>query len=243
MFTPHLTTPEPLRCSCGRLFGDGQAIRCHQRDKNRNAGKKHGKRGKRHKHRGQCQSVAPAKIRIRRVVEWHREQETVSDAPTVRLALLRKWAEVRVPTADDDTPAKRRAAYERQRRHTKPGPCWVCTLEGPRITHHVIQIQNGGNSWELNMVLLCEYCHAEIHPWLKIDRKLQYLQDELAQNEQHYRELRALVAVTKLPAVISDTTTAERVERVLVQQAKKHQPRSVMKQAVDFRPRLVKRTA
>lgn len=47
------------------------------------------------------------------------------------------------------------------------GLCLVCGVHA-ELLHHVIQIQNGGHNHRKNLAPLCNDCHAEIHPWLKV---------------------------------------------------------------------------
>ena len=102
------------------------------------------------------------------VIRWRHEMKRAGPLRADRLALLKKWAEIRtkdrVRTAVD-----RRQAYNRLRRGTRAvaGRCWACAESALLVNHHVIQIQNGGHSWHLNLVKICGSCHAAIHPWLK----------------------------------------------------------------------------
>ena len=36
------------------------------------------------------------------------------------------------------------------------------------IRHHIIQLQNGGDNRKKNIITLCNDCHEEIHPWLRV---------------------------------------------------------------------------
>jgi len=49
----------------------------------------------------------------------------------------------------------------------KHGNCWVCGKYAILVRHHVIQLQNGGSNWHLNIEMICDECHAAIHPWLE----------------------------------------------------------------------------
>ncbi len=46
-------------------------------------------------------------------------------------------------------------------------PCFGCSHPGFN-RHHIIQLQNGGINSRRNLVILCDDCHAEIHPWLTV---------------------------------------------------------------------------
>jgi 5-methylcytosine-specific restriction endonuclease McrA len=88
----------------------------------------------------------------------------------LRLALLKKWAQVKVTRShfQERTLDQMRAAANRSL--SKPrgeiGQCWVCRKTALLVCHHVIQLQNGGSNWHLNLEMICDACHAEIHPWL-----------------------------------------------------------------------------
>ena len=48
-----------------------------------------------------------------------------------------------------------------------PYPCWVCKIHDAKHRHHVILLRNGGEvTGKKNVVLLCEGCHVQIHPWM-----------------------------------------------------------------------------
>jgi 5-methylcytosine-specific restriction endonuclease McrA len=34
------------------------------------------------------------------------------------------------------------------------------------VSHHIIQLQHGGSNRKANLVRICEWCHAAIHPWM-----------------------------------------------------------------------------
>lgn len=63
--------------------------------------------------------------------------------------------------------------YEAVRNHVH-GPipertCWACGItrdEVRLIRHHIVQVQNGGSNNYRNLVIICQHCHASIHPWL-----------------------------------------------------------------------------
>jgi len=54
-------------------------------------------------------------------------------------------------------------------RGQKGAKCWSCQQEPPKHLHHIIQLQYGGRNSPRNLVPLCKYCHAIIHPWLRKD--------------------------------------------------------------------------
>jgi hypothetical protein len=80
--------------------------------------------------------------------------------------------------------------YRRNRRKSyrvSMKPCVVCG-KAPTITHHIIQVQNGGMNISENLIKLCEVCHAQVHSWL-MDRVGEKL------NKQMDEEYRAIVGL------------------------------------------------
>ncbi len=88
-----------------------------------------------------------------------------------RIALLRYVAEnIRFSVIDRRTLQKRRRAFDSNKNAKFPlegALCWACGKDKHIIRHHVIPLQNGGGPQVVkNVVMLCEYCHADVHPWL-----------------------------------------------------------------------------
>jgi hypothetical protein len=50
------------------------------------------------------------------------------------------------------------------------GDCYACRLNPAVLRHHVRPICNGGGNGKDNLVRLCEPCHEELHPWLKVKK-------------------------------------------------------------------------
>lgn len=44
--------------------------------------------------------------------------------------------------------------------------CLACGNK-PQVRHHIIWLKHGGRNVKRNICFLCNYCHAEVHPWLK----------------------------------------------------------------------------
>lgn len=99
------------------------------------------------------------------IMKWRRAMKIAGPSKDERMALLKHWANVRVRT--DDNYGDRRLAYNRIQKRPDFGPCWVCGQMALLVKHHVVQLQNGGHSWELNIIKICDPCHCEIHPWLR----------------------------------------------------------------------------
>ena len=98
---------------------------------------------------------------------WRFDMKHAGPTRDERIDLLKRWALVQAK-ADGRSNAERRFAYNRISKPQEPeiGRCWACKLGNYLITHHVVQIQNGGNSFHLNFIKICEDCHALVHPWL-----------------------------------------------------------------------------
>ena len=100
--------------------------------------------------------------------KMRKEIKGLPQAVEVRRRFLRKWAGVAAATLSRDERHTRREAH--QRAGTKPrttvGQCWSCSGWADLERHHVIQLQNGGTNWHVNIVRICRECHRHIHPWL-----------------------------------------------------------------------------
>lgn len=87
-----------------------------------------------------------------------------------KLAELKKIAALRIKYYKQDSPEKRRSKFNETKRTLcrQPigSPCFVCGCPGFN-RHHLIQLQHGGINSRRNLVILCDPCHAEVHPWLK----------------------------------------------------------------------------
>lgn len=46
------------------------------------------------------------------------------------------------------------------------GKCATCPNLAT-VRHHIIQLQYGGRNRRYNIILICDDCHAIIHPWLQ----------------------------------------------------------------------------
>lgn len=87
-----------------------------------------------------------------------------------RLAFLIHWAAVKAPRVEGETYEQRRAAIIRSPR-VRVGQCWACNGWADLTDHHIIQIQNGGYSWDRNLIRICGECHVAVHPWLDMPRE------------------------------------------------------------------------
>ncbi len=87
---------------------------------------------------------------------------------TIRLKLLQEMAELRFSTVKPKLQPLIRAEFDKNKHNwlKLKGICAVCE-NAPHVRHHIVQIQNGGLNNRKNLILLCNLCHAEIHPWLK----------------------------------------------------------------------------
>src|SRR3990167_825004 len=106
-----------------------------------------------------------AKFR-KQVLRMRGEMKRLPNTRDARLAFLVRWSAM--TAKKEGTIFERRAAFQRMRRSKKLryAKCWVCMRLASLVRHHVIQIQNGCGNWSINLVAICEGCHAEIHPWM-----------------------------------------------------------------------------
>jgi hypothetical protein len=88
--------------------------------------------------------------------------------PAVRLKLLQEMAELKFGTIAPKFQPLIRAEFDKNKRNwlKLKGICAVCYAV-PNVRHHIVQIQNGGLNNPKNLMLLCNPCHAKIHPWLQ----------------------------------------------------------------------------
>ena len=85
-----------------------------------------------------------------------------------RLKLLREVANF---TFRELTKLQRQQLRTKFNKRTKKwilveGKCKVCG-EKAECRHHIIPLSRGGHNHKKNVMLLCNQCHSEIHPWLK----------------------------------------------------------------------------
>jgi HNH endonuclease len=87
----------------------------------------------------------------------------------MRIQLLRELAEVvRYKPVPKTLDLHRRKFDKKKHRLARltGKDCAVC-MSPANVRHHIVQLQNGGINHRKNLVLLCNRCHAEVHPWLK----------------------------------------------------------------------------
>lgn len=92
-----------------------------------------------------------------------------------RIELLSEYAErkyfFRYPKLRYVRVRKSFSKKQSRARYRVPGyhsfPCKVCGI-AESIKHHIIQVQHGGDNRNMNLIRVCESCHAAIHPWLEI---------------------------------------------------------------------------
>lgn len=53
----------------------------------------------------------------------------------------------------------------RKKKHRPFGNCFICSNPA-NCKHHLFQLQHNGYAKEWNLINICDYCHAEVHPWL-----------------------------------------------------------------------------
>ena len=86
----------------------------------------------------------------------------------VRIELLREMAKITYYNAKPSTLNRKRKKFNKVKAKIVrvDGFCEVCG-NNAEIRHHIIQLNHGGMNKRFNIALLCNGCHAEIHPWLK----------------------------------------------------------------------------
>lgn len=70
----------------------------------------------------------------------------------------------------DEVRRKQRARFNYDRRQIKllGKKCQACEERPAQCRHHIVPISRGGSNHQHNIMLLCDDCHKEIHPWMKI---------------------------------------------------------------------------
>jgi HNH endonuclease len=48
--------------------------------------------------------------------------------------------------------------------------CGVCGDGVWKEKHHIIPLSHGGINEDLNLIAICQKCHDEIHPWMKVTK-------------------------------------------------------------------------
>ena len=86
-----------------------------------------------------------------------------------KLKALKEMADLKIPFKSQTTAAARRQHFNEVKwrlcRAKIGSPCFACGKPG-FARHHIIQIKHGGINSRRNLVILCDPCHAEIHPCL-----------------------------------------------------------------------------
>jgi 5-methylcytosine-specific restriction endonuclease McrA len=109
--------------------------------------------------------MATFRNQIRKLIQ---EFKQVIDTRPARIAFLIRWSKVACRTWT--ATAERREKFNRHKKSKrllkKGAKCWVCKRQDKLVRHHMIQLQHGGENWKQNLVVICEGCHAEVHPWM-----------------------------------------------------------------------------
>lgn len=89
------------------------------------------------------------------------------EAQDDRMGALRRFAEIAiVRPADWDFDAIRWEA-DAHARIVEWERCYSCRRQKRDYhRHHIIQVQHGGSNYVRNIVVICDECHAKVHPWL-----------------------------------------------------------------------------
>lgn len=92
------------------------------------------------------------------------EREIVLEDTNARLSFLLRWAREVVGRPQ----AGVRESHRGLLRRAHLG-CWTGCGGRHDVSHHIVQVQHGGDNRNANRVRLCHACHALIHPWLNPD--------------------------------------------------------------------------
>jgi hypothetical protein len=117
-------------------------------------------------------------LKIRLQAFWNqfggKKAQGVGFAKSLKLAALVELSRVVIPFKNQQPHALRREKFDRVKAKLHKVKthriCFACGWKAG-IRHHIVQLQNGGINSKKNIVSLCDPCHAEIHPWLRHDRR------------------------------------------------------------------------
>lgn len=86
---------------------------------------------------------------------------------TPRVDRLIAWADVKVTMRVKTSTVRGKNLWGIVSRVRPITTCWCCAVEKPDHMHHIVQVQHGGLNLPCNLVPLCDYCHAIVHPWMR----------------------------------------------------------------------------
>lgn len=86
---------------------------------------------------------------------------------TPRADRLIAWADVKVTKRVKTSTVRGKNLWGIVSRVRPIMACWCCEVEKPDHMHHIVQVQHGGLNLPCNLVPLCDYCHAIVHPWMR----------------------------------------------------------------------------
>jgi hypothetical protein len=92
------------------------------------------------------------------------------ESDELRLAALIQLANHFKLRVKDRRLREMRGKYNRNKRSLLNIPmekCATCDRKA-KVRHHIIPLSVGGINSPLNLILICDMCHEEIHPWMKI---------------------------------------------------------------------------
>jgi HNH endonuclease len=100
---------------------------------------------------------------------WGKFRKTFT--PEGKIELLREMAQVVLPNP---------IAYAVRRKGSrkKVGGCLVCAEFGFH-NHHIIQVKNGGPNDRRNLMVLCEGCHRQVHPWMPAEDLMESMRETM----------------------------------------------------------------
>jgi len=104
------------------------------------------------------------------LIEFHRKFDSAIPSEKIRALVDMQSRQYRFKNR---IPLKvRRKSFENNPRNRRflNRTCFVCGWCA-EVRHHIISLKQGGTSGKKNIVALCRYDHALIHPWLKNGEK------------------------------------------------------------------------
>lgn len=119
----------------------------------------------------QPQNVSPIALNTLEISEEAAIDQFYAEANAgQRLAALKRFAEIAIVRPADWDVNAIRAGRPSVQLHAER--CFACHARSRQLHwHHIVQIQHGGSNYARNLVAICDCCHGEIHPWLKVARK------------------------------------------------------------------------
>jgi hypothetical protein len=134
----------------------------------------------------QKNSLAPKKKAQKKLLSKFWVRWRLLDSDELRLAALVQIAgKFNSPVKKNRLNQMRGSFNKKKRKLLKFGntpKCAVCPNKA-MVRHHVIPLNVGGINSPVNLILLCDDCHEEIHPWMRTP------ENEKLKNRRHFIEV------------------------------------------------------